>query len=144
MGLGCTVPMAPPVALNPNRAYRRGGHYPRRQAAALLREATWASAWNHRPTEPITGYVVVRAKISWPKQRHRVDYDAAVAVLKPVLDGLTDAQWWRDDRQVSGVIVEQETGHPTGQIEVYVERPTGAQIAAGGTVSLAGMAETEP
>lgn len=122
--LSCVIPTAPDPALTPNRAYRRGGWQPRRAAASQLRYFTWAAAVNSRPSEPISGPVVVSAVIQWPKGRRRLDYDAAVSVLKPVLDGLTDAGWWRDDRQVTGILVVQETGHERGSILLTVDRPS--------------------
>jgi Holliday junction resolvase RusA-like endonuclease len=140
MQLVVTIPMVPPAALTPNRAYRRGGWQPRRAAAAMLRHATWACAVNLRPEEPMVGQMMVSAVIRWPKGRRRLDYDAAVAVLKPVLDGLTDAGWWRDDRQVAGIVVQQETGHARGELLVSVDR--NRAVLSNDSVAVIGTVDT--
>ena len=144
--LRVVIPMVPASALNPNRAYRRGGWQPRRAAAAVLREMTWAVAMEVQPEAPMVGRVTVAAVIRWPKARRRLDYDASVAVLKPVLDGLTDAGWWRDDRQVVALHVEQETGHATGEVVITVDsmatvrsNAIGSGVSPGGVVEEAEM-----
>lgn len=104
------VPSAPDSALMPNRAFRKGGWYPRVEAARNLRAMAQYAGKASAPTRPLLGPVVVDAVIEWPARRHTVDFDAAVASLKPVLDGLTDAGWWLDDAQVVGMTIRQTRG----------------------------------
>lgn len=116
------IPKAPPSSLLPNRSQRRGGWHARVAAAREMREMS-----NHYARQalfedrdqdivPYRGRVVVDVSIGWPPRRKTVDFDAAVSCLKPLLDGLTDAGWWMDDRQVVGMSVRQArsltvTGH---------------------------------
>lgn len=108
--VSAVVPAAPDSALMPNRAHRRGGWYPRVEAARNLRAVAGLAARASAPPRPLIGPVIVDAVIEWPPRRHTVDFDAAVASLKPVLDGCTDAGWWLDDDQVVGMTVRQTRG----------------------------------
>ena len=66
-----------------------------------LREFVGWHARENAPDEPMTGAVVLRVSVGWPKGRKRHDDDNMVALLKAVQDGLTDAGWWKDDANVS-------------------------------------------
>ena len=115
------IPVAPDSSLLPNRAYRRGGWHQRIESARELRTATWAAALRSAPPRPLIGPVFIEAVIQWPPRRKTVDFDAAVASLKPVLDGCTDAHWWVDDSQVVGMAVRQERGTGGITITAYIK-----------------------
>ncbi len=102
------IPTAPDSSLLPNRAYRRGGFHQRIESARDLRTMASIIARSSAPPRPLIGPIQIDAKIIWPRRRKYVDFDAAVASLKPVLDGCTDASWWIDDSQVTGMTVVQD------------------------------------
>lgn len=120
--------MAPPSALLPNRSHRRGGWHARvvaardyrQMTAACVRELYGLSSDEKFPL-PLDGDVVVTVNIEWGARRKRVDFDAAVSCLKPMLDGLTDAGWWGDDSQVVAMVVTQMRGEGPGMVIVSAE-----------------------
>jgi hypothetical protein len=131
-----TVPMAPPVALAPNRRGHEHWRY-RQQAAKELREAAWLSARNivvdnmillDRPL-PWTseGPVVVHEHIVWPKGRRLVDPDSLPGYVKNALDGIVDAGIIAGDsaRYVASVTSSQEKGDDTqGRIVITIKEVT--------------------
>lgn len=59
--------------------------------------------------------VVIRPDNHWP------DDDNAIAAIKPLLDGMTDAKVWTDDRVVrGGIAVTHETGPSAVRISVLM------------------------
>ena len=66
-----------------------------------LREYVGYVARENAPPEPITGPVVLTISVGWPKGRKRHDDDNMVSLMKAVIDGLTDAGFWADDRLVT-------------------------------------------
>lgn len=83
-----------------------------RQKARLVKELRTATGWvarQDRPAEPMTGPVRLDVTICWPRWRKRHDQTNLYVMLKPVVDGLTDAGWWADDDQVTFGTVEQYT-----------------------------------
>ena len=71
-----------------------------------------------------TGPVAVEAHVCWAKYRQVHDLDAVAIMCKPFLDGLTDAEVWKDDRQMERYTVTQEpfrTSKTTGQVILTVE-----------------------
>lgn len=124
------MPTAPDSSLMPNRAYRRGGWHQRITAARDLRTMAGIIARSSAPPRPLIGPIQIDAEIVWPRRRKYVDFDAAVASLKPVLDGCTDASWWIDDSQVIGMSVTQEKSSiDTGSITLtaYIN-PHGKEV----------------
>ena len=71
-----------------------------RKVKALREFAGWQAREN-APPEPISGPVMVRVSIGWPKGRKRQDPTNVEHCLKAVIDGLTDAGFWADDRLVT-------------------------------------------
>jgi Holliday junction resolvase RusA-like endonuclease len=92
--LGCV----PDAEIGPN-----GRLHPMARARKVrqLREFVGWSARESAPAEPMTGPVVLRIAVGWPKGRRRHDDDNLVGLMKAVVDGMTDAGWWRNDRQVT-------------------------------------------
>jgi hypothetical protein len=128
------VPGAPDPALAPNRRHRRGGFYAGVEAAREARSLTGsvarvAFAYVPEP-RPFAGPVRVAAVIAWPKGRRALDWDSAIGCLKPYVDGLVDAGWLADDRQVRGIEVEQRRADP-GDRSGWVELTVTAEQDAG-------------
>jgi hypothetical protein len=125
-----TVPMAPPVALAPNRRGHEHWRY-RQQAAKELREAAKYAAFEDgfdlgdftRFAEP----VVVHEHIVWPKGRRLVDPDSLPGYVKNALDGIVDAGIIAGDsaRYVASVTSSQEKGDDTqGRIVITIKEVT--------------------
>ncbi|MCC6314196.1 MAG: hypothetical protein IT337_09275 [Thermomicrobiales bacterium] len=76
------------------------------------------------------GPVRVRSVIAWEPYRKTVDGDNASGLLKPIMDGFSDANLWRDDRQcVFEPIEQQRDPDKRGYVAVLVMR--GDAILAG-------------
>ena len=90
------IPFLPRPELNPNA---RVSPFKRAGAAAELRKAAWALAYNANPTHEV---MFRKAKINvlavFPTA-HLPDPDNFTTMLKPALDGLVDAKIIQDDRK---------------------------------------------
>lgn len=126
VALRVIVPDVPDAVLSPNARE----HWAKRaKATKALRTATWAAAIRDGSVTPIRGPVRMTACIYWPKHRQRMDADNAAACLKGLIDGLTDARVWLDDRQlVASPVVTQERlardargNYPGGCVVVEIE-----------------------
>lgn len=126
-----TIGCVPESDLSANRSMRV--HPMRRhRLTKALREFTYWQAREDAPPEPLTGPVMVTIGIGWPKGRKRQDPSNVGHCLKPVIDGLTDAGYWMDDKQVTirEPIQQQTWGewqdrggwlHPHGVMTIEVE-----------------------
>jgi hypothetical protein len=124
------VPMCPAPELSPNYA----GHW-RAEATAkkAMRCAAKYAAWESRPAEPLRGHVVLEARIGWTRRRKTMDRSNAAAALKALCDGLQDAGFFVNDRDVDIVVVEQvswgkqdagtRASFPGGFVSVDVVQP---------------------
>lgn len=76
-----------------------------------------------REPRPIfTGPVAVTVRLLWGKGERRHDLDSCAVMVKPMLDGLTDAELWRDDRQMKQLTVSQDRDPArTGAVHIIVE-----------------------
>ena len=90
------IPFLPDPALNPNA---RVSPFERAGAAAVLRKATWALAYNQNPTHEV---MFRKAKIHvtavFPTAAHLPDPDNFQSMLKASLDSLVDAKIIPNDR----------------------------------------------
>ena len=80
----------------------------RARKVAQLREFIGWSAREYAPLEPFTVSVEVMVSIGWPKRRRRQDPSNVSHCLKAVIDGMTDAGWWEDDKLVTLLPVRQQ------------------------------------
>jgi hypothetical protein len=104
--------MTPPACLLPNAARRTHWATKGREARAAREAVSWSVIGSGLDLPRLEGVVFagpvrVRAVIAWEKGRHRCDFDAAVAALKPMLDGLADIFVVDDDKQIRAIEVEQ-------------------------------------
>jgi hypothetical protein len=124
------VPLCPAPELSPNYA----GHWgPEAKAKEIMRKLAKYSAWESRPVEPLRGHVVLEARIGWTKGRKRMDRSNAAAALKALCDGLQDAGYFLNDREVDIVVVEQigwgaqdggtRASYPGGFVSVDIVQP---------------------
>lgn len=97
------VPGVPDADLSPNARLHR--LVEARKVRELREFAGW-SAKQYAPAAPLSGPLIVTVTVCWPKRRKR--HDADNVYVKPALDGLTDAQIWHDDRQISELRVRQQ------------------------------------
>lgn len=130
VSLVVTVPMCPPRHVSPNArvhwSVRSSSVSAYREAAGwAAREALGCCAYPF-----FVGDVEVEVTVRWSRGRRRVDVDNAVAMLKPALDGLTDARVWRDDRQIVSIALRQEHGVGGVGETVIVVRGAGVSCAA--------------
>jgi hypothetical protein len=100
------VPMAPPSECGQNSDANR---WQRAKAVRSFRGASKLAAVSERPRHPIPTPARVEAVIGWSRGRQRMDRSNAAAALKPLVDGLVDAYWFDDDRDVAVDVVEQRT-----------------------------------
>lgn len=114
-----------PSILFPNAA-RRAHYHARAAISRSLREAAKFAAirealcWTRVDEPLVTGPVRVRVLVSWPAGRRMPDLDALPHALKPVMDGLTDARIWADDRQIVEACYRQERD-PAGRGFIEIE-----------------------
>lgn len=118
------------MALDPLLSPNARAHWAKRHkhGASARREAGWL-AKEQRPAHPLTGPLAVSVTICWAGKRGRLpDADNALAMCKPVLDGLTDAHVWHDDSQIDRLSVVQEhldkdtrAHYPNGCIVIDIE-----------------------
>ena len=69
--------------------------------AKALRQFVYYSTREDAPEQPMTGPVQLTISVGWPKGRKRHDDDNMVTLCKSLVDGMTDAGYWRNDRQVT-------------------------------------------
>jgi hypothetical protein len=98
------VPMCPAMELSPNYS---GDWRPRRREGRELRKAAYYCGLQCRPDKPLEGHVVLHARIGWGKRRQTMDRSNAAAALKWLVDGLQDAGWFANDKEVDILVVEQ-------------------------------------
>lgn len=107
------IPMVPASCLLPN-AQRRLSHHVWGPEAAWLRTVTSCYAILTRWTDPpvTTAPVSLTCTIAWPRGRKKVDFGGAVHALKAAVDGLEDAGWMANDRQVVAMAIIQHRADP--------------------------------
>jgi Holliday junction resolvase RusA-like endonuclease len=98
-------PLAPPVAVSQNN---REHWSKKHRATQEFKKAAWACACNTRPMQQLTGPVLVLARIGYPPRRQIADVSNAAANLKALIDGMTLAGWWADDKDVSVQVIDQQ------------------------------------
>ncbi len=118
------------MALYPALSPNARGHWSKRHKhGRTTRELAGWLAREQRPPHPLTGPLAVTVTIQWAGRRGRLpDADNALASTKAVLDALTDAQVWIDDRQIERLTVQQErldavgrAQYPSGCLVIDVE-----------------------
>jgi Holliday junction resolvase RusA-like endonuclease len=82
-------------------ANARVHHMARARRVKELREFVYWQTRQDAPSAPIAGPVVVSVTIGWPKGRKRQDPTNVGHCLKAVIDGMSDAGWWNNDKQVT-------------------------------------------
>ena len=97
----------PDAILGPNRN-AKWGYRDKRKAREELQTAAKYAALETARLGRIEGPVRVEACICWPTGRQRMDLDNLGAMLKGLWDGFTNAELWRDDRQMQSLTVTQE------------------------------------
>jgi Holliday junction resolvase RusA-like endonuclease len=100
------VPCVPDADLSPNA--RVHWRVRARKVQALREYVRWTTK-DDAPSTPLVGPVVVSISIGWPKGRKRHDPTNVPTLLKAVVDGLTDAGWWEDDKLVEFGRLSQQT-----------------------------------
>ena len=98
--IGCV----PDSDLSPNA---RVHHMVRARKARQMRQYVGWAAKADAPAKPIRGPVVLTVTIGWPKRRPGMDIDNATACLKSSIDGLVDAGFIEDDKQITELRVRQ-------------------------------------
>jgi len=81
-----------------------------------LREFTHWSVRETAPESPLTGRVTVTVTIGWPKRRPGMDIDNATACLKGAIDGVVDAGYLVDDKQIAELRVRQRPWKEWGEL----------------------------
>lgn len=128
-----TVSCVPDADLSLNA---RVHHMARARKARALREFVGWQTREDAPPEPFAVPVLVTVSVGWPKGRKRHDDDNMVGLLKSVIDGMTDAGWWTNDRLVTiRRPIEQQAWsrwerhggwcHPAGVMVIDVEEVGG-------------------
>lgn len=136
-GLVAVISMVPASCLLPNKQ-RTLSHHVWGPAALELRQAAYwcgkeamadevsAGIFLYPNRDPVEGPVRLRCTIAWPQGRRRCDFQAAVHALKPVVDGLDDANWFVDDKQVVAMEVAQvRSTDESGWVRVELEEVAG-------------------
>lgn len=95
------------VKAEDNRTWRGAAHLTALQA---IRESSHSE--DFPLTRALVELVVIRPDAHWP------DDDNAIAAVKPIFDGMTDAKVWLDDRVVRVRGVRHETGPKSLRIEI--------------------------
>ena len=98
------IDCVPDPDLSPNA---RVHHQVRARKARQMRQYVGWAARQDSPREPIAGPVVLTVTIGWPKRRPGMDIDNATSCLKSSIDGLVDAGFIRDDKQIVELRVRQ-------------------------------------
>lgn len=101
------VPTVPDAILGPNRN-AKWGYRDKREARETLQHAAKYASLETARLGRIEGRVRVSACICWPTGRKSMDLDNLGAMLKGMWDGFTNAELWRDDRQMVSLTVTQE------------------------------------
>ena len=84
------IPMLPRPELNPNA---RVSPFKRAGAAAELRKAAWAIAYNANPAHDVMfEKAVIKVTLVYPNHQVTPDPDNLIAMCKPALDGIVDAK----------------------------------------------------
>lgn len=98
------------MALDPLLSPNARAHWAKRHKhGTTARETAGWLAREQRPAQPLSGPLAVSVTIYWAGKRGRLpDADNAMAMLKSVVDGITDARVWLDDRQIEQLTVRQE------------------------------------
>lgn len=86
-----TIPASPAYALSPNA---RTHHMAKYHASEQLKVDTY---WVAQEADTLTGPVTLDWIIRLPKRRYAMDWDNAIATLKPAMDGLVMAGVIEDD-----------------------------------------------
>jgi hypothetical protein len=95
MSIRLEIPMLPRSELNPNA---RVSPFKRAGAAAELRKAAWAIAYNANPAhEVMFQKAVIKVTLVYKNHQVKPDPDNAIAMLKPALDGIVDAKILEND-----------------------------------------------
>jgi hypothetical protein len=125
--LTVTIPGVPASCLLPNKQ-RTLSHHVWGPEAASLRQLTSYAAWTGpSPVNIPHTYesVWLHCVIAWPKGRQRCDFQAAVHALKAPVDGLVDAGWMGDDKQLVGMgVIQTRSGDDIGSITITLEETT--------------------
>ncbi len=123
------IDQTPHSDLNPNA---RVHHMRKHKQVAALREAASYCALNGLKggTWAWSGPIIVHAEIYWPSTRRVIDYDNAVASLKPAIDGVFD-RIDANDRQMIGVLVHQAKDKlKRGYMVITIEAHPAEEVAA--------------
>ena len=124
-----TISTVPDADLSSNS---RAHYMVKARKVKALREFTYYQTRQDAPETPIAGPVMLTVAIGWPKGRKRQDPSNVAHCIKGAVDGMTDAGWWLDDKQVTirEPIQQQTWGewqerggwlHPNGVITIDVE-----------------------
>ena len=89
-----TIPAAPAYALSPNA---RTHHMVKARGTRDLFTVTYLTIGQEYPLTMIPGPVTLDWIIRLPKRRKHMDWDNAIATLKPAMDGLVAAGVIEDD-----------------------------------------------
>lgn len=100
-----TVGCVPDADLSPNA---RTHHMVRARKIRQLRQFVGWSARVDAPARPIEGPVAMTVTIGWPKRRPGMDLDNATSCLKGPIDGIVDAGFLVDDKQIVALTVRQQ------------------------------------
>lgn len=127
------VPVCPPSSVSQNARV----HWSTRNAATQdFLKAAWAVALEARPVDRLHGMVLACGHIGWAPRRKIMDASNAAASLKAMVDGMTHAGWWDDDKEVQVLVnsqrlwkelsQEERDDYPGGfvRVRVYVPEAT--------------------
>ena len=90
MSIRIEIPMLPRPELNPNA---RVSPFKRAGAAAELRKAAWAVAYNANPAHDVMfEKATIKVTLVYPSHQVTPDPDNLMSMLKPMLDGIVDAK----------------------------------------------------
>lgn len=95
----------PPLSLSPNG---RVHYMQKHRCVKAYRDHARVSGFNGRAIENPIVCVVPIVKV-----KRKRDLDNILASLKPALDGLTDAGWWKDDSNIKGIHLVPEIMVPS-------------------------------
>lgn len=118
------------MALDPLLSPNARVHWAKRHKhGSSARETAGWLAREQRPARPFGGSLAVSVTICWANKRGKLpDADNALSMCKPVIDGLSDAGIWQDDRQIAQLTVRQErldaigrANHPAGCLVIDIQ-----------------------